>query len=204
MAPMQTSRGLVPLALVAFVLAACSAAPVSQVSDAPATQAPGSGQPSTAPATATAPPSTPAETAAPTPTPTTAPPSGVPGKPTGTTYRRVSEQPTDGGGVRQTYRVTWKAPEGVATSFLVYGVKDCLRESKANNGKPCLVKGMPVPKDSLALLATAPGAGRSIDISWEVPRSGRVPYPAVLIRAANDAGNSIFTIVHSEDVCWHC
>src|SRR5262245_55109531 len=129
--PGRRRRLATTLALAVLVAACSSAKPVSQVSEPPATAAPaGSTAPSTAPATE--PPSAATATDAP-PTPTVAPPSGPPGKPTGTTYNRVSEQPLDGGGVRQTYRVTWKAPEGVATSFRVFGVKDCLRASKANN-----------------------------------------------------------------------
>jgi hypothetical protein len=63
---------------------------------------------------------------------------------------------------------------------------------------------MPIPRDSLALLAQAPGVARTIDVTWQVPKSGREPYAAVLIRATNPAGDSIFTIVHSEDVCVRC
>ncbi len=166
---------------------------------APPASGPASGPPSVPPS---APVETPVATA--TPTPTDGGPSGPPGKPTGTTFKRVGEQPIAGGGVRQTYQVTWKAPEGEATGFRIYGVKDCLRASKANNGTPCLVRGMPIPKSSLALLAEAPGALRSTEVSWAVPRSGRQPFPAVLIRAINGQGQSIFTIVHSDDVCWRC
>jgi hypothetical protein len=106
--------------------------------------------------------------------------------------------------VRQTHRITWQAADGEATAFPVFGVKTCLRASKANNGTPCVVKGMKIPRDALVQLAKAGGADRSIDVDWVVPKSGKPPYSAVLIRATNDAGDSIFTIVHSEDVCWRC
>ena len=188
---------------VALLVGACSAGPISDVSSQPPTVPP-SNAPSSVPPSE--PPSVPVDSpsATATATPTDAGPVGEPGKPTGTTFKRVGEQPHDGGGVRQTYQVTWKAPEGEATSFRIYGVKDCLRESKANDGKPCLIRGMPIPKKSLALLAEVPGALRSAEVSWAVPRSGKQPYAAVLIRALNDAGQSIFTIVHTEDVCWRC
>ncbi len=186
---------------VVLLVVACSAPPISDVSPQ-APSRPPTNPPSTEPASV--PPSIPVETPVATATPTEAGSIGEPGKPTGTTFKRVGEQPLDGGGVRQTYQVTWKAPDGEATSFRIYGVKDCLRASKANNGKPCLVRGMAIPKSTLALLAEAPGALRSAELSWTVPRSGKQPYAAILIRAINDEGQSIFTIVHSNNVCWRC
>jgi hypothetical protein len=193
---------LLLVAAVALATGGCSAQPISQVSSAPepapasapasaagSSVAPGSGDPTSAAPPATA-----------TPVPAAAPP----GKPTGTTFAIVSEQPADGGGVTQTHRVTWSAPQGEASSFLVFGVKDCLRASKQNNGTPCVVKGMRIPHDTLVQLAEVPGDQRSVDIAWDVPKSGKQPYAAVLIRATNSAGDSIFTIVHSEDVCWRC
>jgi hypothetical protein len=180
---------------------ACSAQPVSEVTDVP--QPPTSDAPASAPVASAAPPSEAAPsdaTTAPTPAPANAPP----GKPTGTTFAIVSEQPGDNGGTRQTHRITWQAADGAASAFLVYGVKDCLRASKAHNGTPCIVKGMKIPRNSLVQLAQAGGADRSIDVDWVVPASGRQPYAAVLLRATNAVGDSIFTIVHSEDVCWGC
>jgi hypothetical protein len=197
-----SSRYRAPIAalLIAGLVAACSATPVSNVSTAPETAPPASVPASVAPTTA---PASDGPTSAP-PTATPTPPLAEPGKPTGTTYELVSKQPLDGGGRRETHRITWKAPAGQATAFLVYGVKDCLRAQKKFNGKPCVIRGMPIPRDSLALLAQAPGAARSIDVTWQVPKSGRQPYAAVLIRATNPAGDSIFTIVHSENVCVRC
>ena len=182
--------------LLAGLVAACSATPVSNVSTAPETDAPASSAPSIEPTIA---PASDGPTSPP-PTATPAPPLAEPSKPTGTTFEVVSKQPLDGGGRRETHRITWKAPAGEASAFLVY----CLRASKKLNGKPCVIRGMPIPRDALALLAQAPGAARSIDVTWQVPKSGRQPYAAVLIRATNAAGDSIFTIVHSEDVCVRC
>ena len=185
----------------AFLVGACSAQPVSQVSTAPESL------PASAPASAgaaSAPPSDAPVSAPPTATPTLAPADAPPGKPTGTTFAIVSDEPADGGGVTETHRITWQAPDGEATAFLVYGVKTCLRSARKNNGTPCVVKGMKIPRDALVQLAQASGADRSIDVDWVVPPSGKQPYAAILIRATNSAGESIFTIVHSEDVCVHC
>ena len=186
----------------ALVLGACSAQPVSEVTDVP--QPPTSDAPASAQAESAAPPSEPTPSDATAATPTPAPANAPPGKPTGTTFAIVSEQPGDNGGTKETHRITWQAPEGEATAFLVYGVKDCLRASKAHNGTPCVVKGMKIPRSSLVQIAEAGGGDRSIDVDWVVPASGRQPYAAILLRATNAAGDSIFTIVHSEDVCWRC
>jgi len=63
---------------------------------------------------------------------------------------------------------------------------------------------MRIPKNALVKLAEAPGTDRSVDVAWVVPKSGKEPYAAVLIRATNPAGDSIFAIVHSEEVCTGC
>jgi hypothetical protein len=63
---------------------------------------------------------------------------------------------------------------------------------------------MKIAKDQLVLLATAPADARSVTVSWEGGEAGPPPYAAILIRATNDVGDSIFTIVHSETVCWGC
>jgi hypothetical protein len=195
------------IALMAVLVAACSAQPVSEVtvapeppsSNVPDTDIPASGAPAS-----TAPPSTTPASSAPTATPTLAPADAPPSKPTGTKLVIVSEQPAQNGGVLQTHRLTWDAPDGEASSFLVYGVRDCLRASKANDGTPCVIKGMRIPKTALVQLAEAPGTDRSVDIDWTVPASGKAPYAAVLIRARNAAGDSIFTIAFSDYVCWGC
>jgi hypothetical protein len=197
----RTAPLLASLAGLVLVAGACSAQPVSQVSSVPDTppaasapapeSQPASGDPGSASPTTTA-------------TASSAPAVAPPDKPAGTTFAIVSEQPADRGAVRQTHRITWQAPDGQATSFVVYGVKGCLRSAPKNNGTPCVIKGMRIPRDALVRLAEASGTDRSIDVTWLVPKSGKEPYAAVLIRAANGAGDSIFTIVHSEDVCVGC
>ena len=81
---------------------------------------------------------------------------------------------------------------------------DCPRYSKKYDETPCIVPGMPIDVDKLTLLATVPGDKRSTTVSWDVGEVDMPPYWAILIRAANDAGNSIFTIVKSYDVCFKC
>jgi hypothetical protein len=120
------------------------------------------------------------------------------------TFREIAREGLGGGTQRVTFRLTWSAPDGVADQFLVYGITRCLREEKAFDDKPCLVKGMRVPKKLQELLATVPGSDRSADVSWQEAEIGPGPYAAVLIRATNDLGDSIFTIVWSADVCWQC
>ena len=190
------------VAAIALLVGACSAQPVSEVTVAP--EPPSSDIPASEIPASVPPASTPPASDAPTATPTLAPADAPPGKPTGTKLVIVSEQPAQNGGVLQTHRLTWEAPEGEASSFLVYGVKDCLRASKANDGTPCVIKGMRIPKSTLVKLAEAPGTDRSIDIDWTVPASGKAPYAAILIRARNAAGDSIFTIAFSDYVCWGC
>jgi hypothetical protein len=41
-------------------------------------------------------------------------------------------------------------------------------------------------------------------VSWEQGEAGPGPYQSILIRATNSFGDSIFTIVHTEDVCYQC
>jgi hypothetical protein len=192
----------VPVA--AFLLAACSSTPVSQAGLAPTdtppagsalpapSAAPGTPQPSAAPATSA--PATPEVTI-----------DGPPPKPGTPTFKLVSEEPgTAPGLTTETYQVTWTEPEGAAGSFLVYGLKVCLRDSAKYDGKPCVVKGMKIPTKQLDLLGTAPGDARSINVSWQLGEAGPGPYWAILLRATNASGNSIFTIVHTEDVCFGC
>jgi hypothetical protein len=199
--------GLSLIAAIVLLAGACSAQPVSEVTVAPeppSSEVPASDLPASAPPPSAATESGPPASDAPTATPTLAPADAPPGKPTGTKLVIVSEQPAPNGGVLQTHRLSWDAPEGEASSFLVYGVRDCLRASKANDGTPCVIKGMRIPKSTLVKLAEAPGTDRSIDIDWTVPASGKAPYAAVLIRARNAAGDSIFAIAFSDDVCWGC
>jgi hypothetical protein len=189
------------LAALALVVAGCSAQPISEVSAGPDTT-PGTGTASAA--AGSAPPSAVPASTAPSQPPSVAPAGAPPGRPTGTTFAIVSDEPADGGGVKETHRITWEPAGAPADAFLVYGVKTCLRASKKNNGTPCVVKGMRIPRDQLEQLGQAGGSDRSIDVSWVVPKSNVQPYSAILLRATNSAGDSIFAIVHSEDVCWHC
>ena len=186
--------------LVAVLLGACSSAPQSGVTESAA--------PPSVPPTASAAPSE-APTAAPsgavaTPAPTPRATPGIPPKPGKVSFKEVGRTDLKGGATRVTNRVTWTSPAGVATNFSVYGVTECLRESKRNDGTPCVVKGMRIPKDALKLLATVPGSERSIDVSWKEGEAGPGPYAAILVRASNDAGDSIFSIAWSVTVCWGC
>ena len=128
----------------------------------------------------------------------------IPEKPQNPTFDLIKETPSDTGATTLEYRITWTEPEGAAAWFVVYGVTRCLRESKENDGKPCVVRGMKIPSDSLVALSTVTGDKRTTTVSWEIGEVGPGPYAAILIRAANDAGDSIFTIVHSDDVCFEC
>ncbi len=162
---------------------------------------------STAPATPAPSPSpspTPVPTPSPTPKPTPKP--AVPPKPASTTWNLVgSKVSADNTTVTLTYRATWSEPAGAATKFLLYGVTRCLREAAANDNTPCIVRGMPIPRDSLVLLGTAPGDARTMTIHWtRYTGAGPDPYWSYLIRASNSAGNSIFTILATQDVCWQC
>jgi len=86
----------------------------------------------------------------------------------------------------------------------VFGLPDCLRYSKAFDNKPCVARGMRIPADKLVQIGVAPGDQRSLTVSWDLAETGPGPYSAILIRATNAKGNSIFTIVHSDDVCFKC
>jgi hypothetical protein len=127
-----------------------------------------------------------------------------PPKPEDVTFDLINETPHDEGTTTLEYRITWSSPAGVATSFRLYGVTGCLREGKKYDGKPCVVRGMKIPSDALELIKTVPGDKRTTTITWNVGEIGGGPYAAILIRATNAAGNSIFTIVQSENVCFQC
>ncbi len=158
--------------------------------------------PSPSPSPTPAPVPTPAPTASPKPTPKPTPPP----QPAGVTWRRVKDMPGPGAyKVTIVFRATWTEPAGAATKFLIYGVTDCLRYSKANDRTPCIVKGMSLDTSKLVLLATASGSARSAAV--KVVRDegeGPDPYWSYLIRAVNAAGNSKFTILEPGEVCWQC
>src|SRR4029078_8786901 len=102
------------------------------------------------------------------------------------------------------YKITWTEPNGAADSFLVFGLPDCLRYSKAFDNNSCVARGMRIPADKLVQIGVAPGDQRSLTVSWDLAETGPGPYSAILIRATSAKGNSIFTIVHSDDVCFKC
>lgn len=191
---------LVALLLGAGIVGACSEQPVSQAiaTSLAASAHPGAG-PSDVP---------PSDDAAVSPdatdTPTAPPDRSVPDKPAKVTFKEIDRENLGGGTQRVTSRLTWTAPDGVADQFLVYGITRCLREEKAFDGKPCLIRGMRIPKKVQKLLATVPGSARSVEVSWKEGEIGPGPYAAVLIRATNDIGDSIFSIAWSADVCWQC
>ncbi len=198
-------KPLIALLLASTLIGACSGGPQSQAieSEGPSA-APASAVPSEAPASAEPASEAPSEAVV-TPEPTTAPtPLAVPPKPAKVTWKHVGSKALAGGQTRESYRITWTAPEGAATSFTVYGVTACLRDAKKYDGKPCLVKGMKIPKATLKLIAQVPGSARTVDIAWKEGEIPIGPYAAVLVRASNDAGDSIFAIAWSADVCWQC
>jgi hypothetical protein len=205
----------IALLVAAAVLGGCSAGPVSQATTLPASETAGAGtspfasaaEPSTSGADVSTPPEGPASPSAAT-SPlesSSAPPAptGIPPKPGNPTWTLTKETPTTGG-ITVEHEVTWTEPEGVASEFLVYGVTKCLRYAKKNDGTPCLVRGMQIPRTSLKLLGRAPGDARSMTVSWEIGGAGPEVYQSILIRATNSFGDSIFTIVHTEDVCYQC
>jgi hypothetical protein len=179
------------------LLAGCGSGPVSQATSEAAIPDPVAGSPAVSPAP------TPASTPSPTSIQTIKP-SGPPPKPGSPTYALKKETPTANGTTIQEYEITWTSPQGVASAFLVYGVTDCLRYKKKYDSKPCIVRGMPIPKKTQVLLGEVPGDARATTVSWEIGEIGPGPYQAILIRASNAAGDSIFTIVHSATVCFKC
>jgi hypothetical protein len=197
------------IVLSAVLLASCATAAPTNVptasvaSPSPVGSAPASvASPSP---TATAPPAptaSPAPSASPAPTPhATAPP-----KPAHTKYKLVKETYSKATfTMTATYRATWTEPDGVATHFTVYGVTDCTRYAKANDGQPCVIAGMQIPSSQLEILATAGGAKRSVLVKWSRDDGiGPDPYWAILISASNQYGESRSAILFSERVCYNC
>jgi len=146
----------------------------------------------------------PAPTEAPAPTEPAATPTDVPPKPGDPTFTLAKQTPKAGGGSTVEYEITWTSPAGLASEFLAYGVTTCLRDSKKYHAKPCLVKGMKIPRSSLALIGRAPGDARKMTVTWDLGEAGPGPYASILIRATNSFGDSIFTIVQTENVCYQC
>jgi hypothetical protein len=198
-------RAIVVL-VAAGLVAGCSAGPVSQATTVPGTG--GSTPVDASPSQAAEPSAVATDTLAPTeppaPTELAATPTDVPPKPGDPTFTLVKETPKAGGGSTVEYEITWTSPAGFASEFLAYGVTTCLRDSKKYNDKPCLVKGMKIPRSSLALIGRAPGDARKMTVTWDLGEAGPGPYASILIRASNSFGDSIFTIVQTEDVCYQC
>jgi hypothetical protein len=212
---MSVRRTAAAIALLSGLVMGCSSGPVSEASffAGAATSSPSGstagepdgGEPSTSAPAASAPAAS--ASAAPSGSSPGAHADAPPPKPGSPTFTLVgTAADPGGGGTTVSYQLTWTAPDGVATAFRVYGLKVCLRDSAAFDGKPCIVRHMQVPARQLVLLGEAPGDARSITVSWQVPdgATGTGPYPSILMRATNDAGDSIFTIVHTEKVCYRC
>lgn len=207
--PLTAPTVLTALLALVVVVGACSAKPISQASEQTAppssTQAPPAASAGPTSDPTSDPTATPTPEVAATPNATPKPTPGTPPKPGDPTWTLLKQAPVKATGrILETYQVTWTAPDGVADEFLVYGVKGCLRNAKKFHGKPCVVKGMPIPKDRLVQLAAAPGDAREAQVTFEIGEVGPGPYGTILIRAVNRTDKSIFTIVHSDDVCWRC
>ncbi len=191
----RVRAGLILLSV--FLLAGCGAGPVSQATSQATIPDPVTASPAATPAATPA--SSPSSSTIP-----TSKPSGPPPQPGNPTFTKTKETPAANGTTTQEYEITWTSPQGVASAFMVYGVTDCLRYKKKYDHKPCVVRGMPIPKKTQVLIGEVPGDARATTVSWDVDEIGFGPYQAILIRASNAAGDSIFTIVHSEDVCFEC
>lgn len=196
---MSMQHRFVAVLVAGSLFAGCSAGSVSQAGTIPSddpTAAPS--LPSVEPSVAVTPSLTPAPTK-PAPTPTDVPP-----KPGNPTFTLVSDSPRAEGGSTVEYEITWTSPAGLASEFLVYGVTVCLRDGKEFQDKPCVARGMKIPRAALELIGSAPGDARSIRVSWDRDEMGPGPYWSILMRATNSFGNSIFTIVQTENVCYQC
>jgi hypothetical protein len=137
--------------------------------------------------------------------PTTAATSRVPPKPLKTTYKQVKVTPLNDQGVaRATYRLTWVEPDGYASSFRVYGVTECLRESPTNADQPCVLEDTPIPHSALKLLRTVSGTTRSTKITLDYYEIGPGPYAAILLQGVGKDGYSSYAVVYSDRVCGDC
>jgi len=138
----------------------------------------------------------------------------VPPKPV-STYKVVSQKySTTKPSMVEVDKVTWTEPAGYATQFRLYGVKGCPNYAAKTNGKPCLVENMKLAAKDLELIKTVNGAARSITLThtmegemcgdsiWCGAPHGS--FGALVLRADNAYGQSVFTIVLSSDVCYDC
>ena len=134
----------------------------------------------------------------------------MPAKPTGVTFTTDVEElrgppGTDELSYRATHTVKWKAPRADGIEIRVYGVTECLSESRdpaPGTSGPCLIEHMRLPASVMVLAAKAPAAaGR---ISWVAPTFYECAgppvgpdgqdYESVVLAAYNAAGHSIFAI----------
>jgi hypothetical protein len=200
---LASRRGVLAVLLVAVSLAGCgSSQPSSLAEDVSTTPAPSTPVASTDPSASEVASGRPPASSEPA-TPGVA--QREPPKPGRPTFKHVDSKPgPEKYTTTETFRITWTEPKGAAESFLVYGLEDCPRYSKQNNDTPCVVRGMPIDVAKLTLLSTVPGDKRSTTVSWDVGEIAVPPYSAILMRAVNDAGKSIFTIVKSYPVCFKC
>ena len=203
-------RGLLQattVVLAACLLTGCASEPVSNVTDrgetpTPAATAPAPGASAGSPSRGGPTPGVDAPSSAPaSPAATPGEPPPKPGDPTFTLSRQTLNAD---GTVTEEHTITWTSPDGAASAFLLYGLTDCLRYSAEFNGQPCVVRGMRIPKELQVLIGQVPGDARSMTVTWELGEIGPPPYWSILIRATGPGGDSIFTIVHSEDVCFEC
>ena len=152
-----TARVVVAGTLFALVLTGCgSSQPSSAVED-------DTSQPTATVAVASPGPSASAAVASPASSEPAATPvaiKGPPPKPGNPTFKLVKETPGAGGTATVEYKITWTEPKGVADSFLVFGLPDCLRYSKAFDNKACVARGMRIPADKLVQIGVAPGDQR--------------------------------------------
>jgi hypothetical protein len=138
----------------------------------------------------------------------------VPPKPV-TTYKVVSQKwSSSGSSSVEVDKLTWTEPAGYATQFRLYGVKGCPNSSPKTNGQPCLVEHTKLPAKSLELIKTMSGSTRSITLTHTIPgEECEAPiwcgaphgsFGALVLRADNAYGSSVFAIVLSGDVCYDC
>jgi hypothetical protein len=138
-------------------------------------------------------------------------PAGVPPKPTGIHVKTLREVSYYGGGGYVKFRITWNEKAGAATSFKVIGLLRCVRESKANNNKPCIVPGTRLKSSDLQVIAKYGARVRSavitIRLYGEVTTNalwGNSKYYGILVGAYNSHGESKLGIGRSSTVCWGC
>ena len=70
-----------------------------------------------------------------------------------------------------------RARTGVATEFTLVGVTECLRDEERFDGKPCLVRGMRIPKGAQERIKTVDGDERSTTVAWRESEVGPAPTP---------------------------